>query len=433
MIQFLFVALVSLSKSTHHLAFNQRSSVKSSFSTSHLVLKTSNVKLIEQTPLPITPTPDSYPNKFYVCEGDSCKTCENDNDDDSTGIEFQLTNFTLLDETLTNSELNDIEIIICGSTRQNHPALKAKSIYEKQLKFQGFEGNQFISINMISDDHEVSVIDIASDNVTIVVNELEGSQDFVLDYAELKNSPIEINNLTILDGDSDLTSLSSVRNTLYTASLRIFDSTIPKVKMGIDSITLFTTNQNTKSVTLYEYDISMDIRLFLNQDRLDFTADSNVQKEGTENNVFAVFENEQDKTATVVFDSSWNTLQEISFIQIKHNCDLEIISDKKEIAKSIEVYGDGKVTRNGKIDGDDDDDSSSGHSSDENEEDHINQDADKKSHSILAIACFVAVAVILVAAGVFMIVRKKCRRRGNQNFNDYLNNADDLGDMDTPM
>lgn len=53
--------------------------------------------------------------------------------------------------------------------------------------------------------------------------------------------------------------------------------------MGVDFIDFITFESN--SIVLREYDISMDIQLYLKQNRLDFIADSTINKVGTENNV----------------------------------------------------------------------------------------------------------------------------------------------------
>lgn len=439
-VHILFAALVYLSGSTKKLAFNQKGYKKSTYSK----LSSKNMNKYNNLPnhsfkltKPADEPSDDFPNKIYVCEGDTCNGCEGN---ESLGIDIQLTKYSLLDETLANSDLTDVEIIICGSTRQNHPNLKISNVFDKLIKLQGHDENQFITLirtPSTEEDYE-EILELISDNVTIIINEAKDSEDLIFSYAELKNSPVEVNNLVFLSGESDFISLSSVRTKLYTVSLKILDALVSKIKIGINFITFYQNDQNTNSLSLHEYDMPMDIWLSLNHNKVDLVADTSIQKKGTENNIVVDFEIGIDKKATASFDSTWNSLKKVNFVQIKHNCDLEIISDKKSIALGIEVFGSGNVTRTGTIDDGDDDDttvtiSSSSSSSDDSADDGQNNQKERFVLSTLSICCLVGVILIIIGVIIYVISKKKRRGRGNQDFNDYLNNEKDLDDMNEPL
>lgn len=365
--------------------------------------------------------PDENPDKIFVCEGDSCQYCESEN---RTGIEIQLINFSELEGTLSIGSYTEIEIIICGSTRQNHPSLKAKSVYEKKIKLRGERGGQFLTVSKFDEvaDIDDPMLELVSENVTVILDDPNNSKGLTFFSADLLNSPIECKNLIILNGYSDLFSLSSVSEKLYAVSLQIYDAQISQIRMGVDFIDFITFESN--SIVLREYDISMDIQLYLKQNRLDFIADSTINKAGTENNIVAIFDSQNDEKVTVNFDSTWNSLDEVSFVQIKYNGDIEISSDKDEIAQSIEVYGNGKVTRNGKIDDD--------RKSDDGEYEPPNN-AKSRDLTKLVICCLIIVVIILIAVAIFVFLKKKCKKKRNQNYNEYLNNDEDLADMNAEL
>ena len=376
---------------------------------------------------------------IYVCEGISCDNCGKT---DKNNHETQLTSYSLLDELLSRNDQNDIQIGICGSTRENHPSISVDRIYEKRVEIQGNGEHQYITFLNVThysdEDLEIeAAILIKVNDVTIIVDESNNDKKNMFIYlGELENSPIEVENLTILDGDLDLASLSAVKNSIFAVSAHIIDDSISQIKLGSNYMSFYRDGKSSQPITFHEYDLPMDIRSTIKRTTLKFSVDQNFHDTLTQSNIVIDLKNDVGTKATISFDSTWNGIQKIEFILIKHYCNLEIVSDDKEVAKKIDVDGDGIVIRNGVIDGDDgddggddrDDDGGSGSDGESGNNNSFEKDG------VSYIVAFIAVAVLaLVAYGVYKVCSKKCKRPGRHNYNDYLTNAEDLGNIDDPL
>lgn len=376
-----------------------------------------------------TPKPEvDHSKDIYVCEGTACEKCGKTDEEDN---KIQLRSFSLLDQLLTQNDQDKIEITICGSTRSNNPQIKLSHIEKRRIEFKGKKNQQFLTFindSHISDKEIEHIIEFESENVTIIVDESDKKQNLVINYAELEDSPIEVENLTLIDFESDLTSLLSVKNKILAVSSKINDNSITKIEIGNDYITFNPSNvidQNSKkkiikksSVTLNAVDdsVKMDIWISLKQTQLEFTTSQNLEQINGIQNLVIDIKNDDDKKATISFDNTWSSLLNLDFILIKHTCNLDIISVNNDIAKKIGVIGSGTVTRNGQVDGE-----------------TLHQKK-KIDYLTIIIICLIVVLVILLALALFLIFRKKCKRHGGtpQNYNEYLNNSEELDPINLP-
>ena len=396
-----------------HSPFSQtETSEEGNFSTSNVistetsypsqtVLPTSNTPVITETP-----HPENEYEKFYVCEGEACDKCKDD-DDDHDDDEIQV-DFEGLNDLLANNINSEIEIIVCGSSREKHPSIHLQYIQEKELEFTGKNTEQYIEFIHLDDD--AIIYELKAKNICIICNE-----SLHIYNAKLKQSPIESPELTFSNLDSDLVSLAYTGN-FSPYNGKVEDDSISKIIFENEAIILKSDQYNA---TLLLIDEDSDFLVSVQRESINFTLVGDLAKSAID---FKIELTDKSNEVFANFDSSWENSNP-PLLQINHeNCHLYIQAPSDNFANSIAVDGSGKVTRNGKDDPYTETPSTI--TSDGNHDD--NDDDSSNSQAITVGMVIVAVIIVVILLVIIYVVIKKWRARKNHKYITYLNNSRDL-------
>ncbi|OHS95567.1 hypothetical protein TRFO_10466 [Tritrichomonas foetus] len=357
------------------------------------------------------PTEDIHDNhrKFYVCEGGSCQDCHDELDDDEIEVGFEK-----LNGLLGKNVIEDIEIRVCGSTRENHPIIDASNLFDKNFDIKGKIKPSFLEIsNPQSKEGWIDFLD--AEDITLIV---QGK--LFISTTELENSPIECESITFSDVESDLISLSFTKQANVKSQAIIGDKVITSLVIGADKVIFSNSNDNKATMYLEESE-SNQISFELEVRTLDFSIIP-----GTKNIIQSLMISLLDKNhqdVTLNFDKTWdNQIENINqFIIGFGDFDLYINSENKAIADQIRALGQGNVIRNGKTDTPEPTIPISPTNNDPDDSDGETSDSGLTAGVLI---CLIILGGVIIILGY--ILYKKCKSRKLQKYSGYLNNTQDL-------